>query len=122
MSRLARIGQVVLVLHGLVFMLISISVWFVPDPLERDAQFLVSNFGVAAGYLVICMAVFGLNAHQRWAWFALWLLPVFYVWLAVANDTPAHFGFAAVAAAALAMSRPHDRVYQSATPVSSPVP
>ena len=116
MSRSARIGQAVLILHGLVFVLISVSVWFAPDPLERDAQFLVSNFGVTAGYLIIWMAVFGLNSRQSWAWFGLWVLPVFYLWLVVANDTPAHLVFAAVAIAALVVSRPRDRVYRSVVP------
>jgi hypothetical protein len=101
MTRTARIGQAVLVLHGLVSALISLSVWFAPDPFERDAKFLISNFGVTAGLLVVVLAVFGLNHGQRWAWAALWWLPVFYCWLVVANDTPAHLGFAAVAAAAL---------------------
>jgi hypothetical protein len=119
MSRSARLGQAVLVLHGLAFLLISISVWFAPDPLERDAQFLVSNFGVTAGYLIICMAVFGLNSQQPWAWFALWVLPVFYLWLVIANDTPAHLGFAAVAVAALAVSRPRHRVYRSVAPAET---
>ncbi len=114
MSRIARTGQTVLVLHGLVFLLISVSVWFAPDPLERDAQFLVSNFGVTAGFLIVCLAVFGLNARQRWAWLTLWVLPVFYLWLVVANDTPAHLVFAAVAAAALAVSRPSEQVREPA--------
>ena len=114
MSRSARVGQIVLVLHGLVFALISISVWFAPDPFERDATFVITNFGVTAAFFVIGIAVYGLNAQQRWAWGLLWVLPVFYVWLVIANDTPAHLGFAAVAAAALWATRPHGRVAQPA--------
>lgn len=119
MSTSVRLGQAVLVTHGLVFAIISLSVWFAPDPFERDATFLISSFGVTSAFLLITLAVWGIASRARWAWMTLWVLPVFYLWLVVANGTPAHLAFAAIAVGALWVTRPPRVRYQSPARSSS---
>ena len=111
MSRLARLGQVVLVLLGLLCAVIAVSVHFVPDPFDEDATALISTFGVTMGLLVMVLAIAGLNSGSRWAWAALWVLPVFFashagllgIWVPDAV-------LLVVAAAALLVARPRVEV------------
>ncbi len=79
MTRTARAGQAVLTLLGLLCVLIAISVYFVPDPFDSDAQALVATFGAGMGLLVVVLAMSGLGAGSRVAWLALWVLPAFFV-------------------------------------------
>ena len=79
MSRSARVGQAVLVLLGVLCTVIALSVFFVPDPFEPDAQALIGTFGAGMGLLVLVLATAGLASGQRWPWLALWLLPVFFL-------------------------------------------
>jgi hypothetical protein len=69
----------VLVLLGVLCAVIAVSVFGAPDPFEDDALALISTYGVGMGVLVVVLATAGLNAGSRWAWAALWVLPVFFV-------------------------------------------
>lgn len=107
MSRSARVGQAVLVLLGVLCTLIAISVFFVPDGFEPDAQALVGTFGAGMGLLVLMLATLGLASGQRWPWLALWLLPVFFLSHVALIGTLLPDGvFAVIAAAALVATRP----------------
>jgi hypothetical protein len=115
MSRSARAGQIVLVLLGLLSAVIAVSVYAPMDePFEPDAQALIATFGAAFGVLVVILATAGLASRQRWAWGALWVLPAFLVSHVVLLGTLLPDGLlAAVAVAALAVTRPQERVYDS---------
>jgi len=115
MSRSARIGQAVLVLLGLLSAVIAVSVYApMEDPFEPDAQALIATFGVAFGVLVVVLATAGLGSRQRWAWGALWVLPVFLVSHVLLLGTVLPDAVLAVlAVAALAATRPQERVYET---------
>jgi hypothetical protein len=115
MSRSARAGQITLVLLGLLSAVIAISVYApMEDPFEPDARALIATFGVAFGVLVVVLATAGLASRQSWAWGALWVLPAFLVSHVFLLGTLLPDGvLAAVAVAALALTRPHERVYES---------
>lgn len=116
MSRSARAGQVVLVLLGLLSAVIAVSVYAPMDePFEPDAQALIATFGVAFGVLVVVLATTGLASRQLWAWGALWVLPAFLASHVFLLGTLLPDGvLAAFAVAALAFTRPQERVYESA--------
>ena len=115
MSRSARAGQIVLVLLGLLSAVIAVSVYAPMDePFEPDARALIATFGAAFGVLVVILATAGLASRQRGAWGALWVLPAFLVSHVVLLGTLLPDGpLAAVAVAALAATRPQERVYES---------
>lgn len=79
MSSKARAGQIVLTILGLLCGVIAISVNFVPDSFDSDANALISTFGVGFGAFVVILATFGLSRHPGLAWPALWVLPAFFV-------------------------------------------
>lgn len=120
MSRSARAGQVVLVLLGLLSTVIAVSVYApMDDPFESDAQAMIATFGAAFGALVVVLATVGLSSRQRWAWGALWVVPAFLVSHVVLLGTLLPDGvLAVVAVAALAVTRPQERVYQSRTRIA----
>jgi hypothetical protein len=115
MSRPARVGQVVLALLGVLCAVIAVSVYApMEDPFEPDAQALVATFGVGFGALVVVLATAGLGSRQAWAWGALWVLPVFLASHVLLLGTVLPDGvLMVVAVAALAATRPRERVYES---------
>lgn len=107
MSVSFRTGQVLLTLLGVLCSLIAVSVFFVPDPFEPDAQALIGTFGAGMGVLVIALATVGLGSRQAWPWLVLWALPAFFISHVVLLGTIApDAGFAMVAAVALFLTRP----------------
>lgn len=115
MSRSARIGQVVLVLLGVLSAVIAVSVYApMEDPFEPDAQAMIASFGVAFGLLVVVLGTAGLASRQGWAWGALWVLPAFLASHVFLLGTLLPDGvLTIVAIAALAVTRPQQRVYES---------
>jgi hypothetical protein len=115
MSRSARAGQAVIVLLGPLSAVIAVSVYApMEEPFEPDAQVLIATFGAGFGLLIVVLAAAGLPSRQPWAWRALWVLPAFLVSHALLLGTVLPDGvLAVVAAAALAATRPHERVYES---------
>lgn len=121
MSRSSRVGQVVLVVLGLLCIVIAMSVYGAPDPFEPDAQALIASFGAGYGVMVISTATAGLNAGHTGSWLALWTLPVFFVSHVALIGTYVPDGvLAVVSVGALLATRPTARVYESTpSPVRS---
>ncbi len=109
MSRSFRTGQVLLAVLGLLCTLIAISVFFVPDPFEPDAQALIGTFGTGMGLMVVALATVGLGSRQTWPWLVLWALPAFFASHVALLGTLAPDGvFALIAAGALVLTRPRN--------------
>lgn len=115
MSPLARAGQVILVLFGLINIVFSASVYAPSDdPFPDDANALIATWGVGMGIFVIVLATAGLASRQQWPWLALWVGPAFLVahvvllgvWIPDAV-------LAVIVSAALLATRPRARVYAS---------
>ena len=118
MSPLARAGQIVLVLFGLVNIVFSASVYAPSDdPFPNDANALIATWGVAMGVLVIVLATAGLASQQQWPWMALWVGPAFLAAhvLLLGTWIPDAV-LAVIVSGALLVSRPRTRVYASPAP------
>jgi hypothetical protein len=76
-----------------------------------DANALVASAGIGLGFLFIVLAIAGINSGERWAWLALWVMPVFFVAHAALLGTWIPDGvFAVLSVAALMVNRPrYDR-------------
>jgi CDP-diglyceride synthetase len=124
MSRSARAGQVILVLIGLLSAVFALSVYGpMEEPFEPDAQALIATFGVAFGALVVVLATVGLASGRSWAWGALWVLPGFLLSHVFLLDALLPDGvLAALAVAALAVTRPQERVYESGRVIAAQQP
>jgi hypothetical protein len=121
MSRTARTGQVVLAFIGALSTLIAVSVYAPMDePFESDAQALIATFGAGFGILVVVLATVGLASGERWAWLALWIVPVFLISHVVLLGTVVPDAvLALLAVAALWLTRPTQPAGADVTPVSS---
>lgn len=75
-ARIAATG--VFVLFSLMNALFSVSVFFVEDPFERDAQVLISTFGVGMAVFSL-FHVAGLWRGSKLSWIALWAWPLFFI-------------------------------------------
>lgn len=109
MTTLQRTAQVFLVIVGLLTIVFYVSVYAAPggDPFPDDANALIATGGVALGVLVIALATAGINSGERWAWLALWVVPVFFLGHCVLLGTWVPDGVLAVAAVgALLATRP----------------
>ena len=73
------ISVVILVLLAVVSGLISISVFFVDDPFPRDANVLISTFGVGMAVLAAGIALGPFRRGERWATVLLLVWPVFFL-------------------------------------------
>ncbi len=121
MSRSARVGQAVLVLFGVLCTVIALSVFFVPDPFEPDAQALIGTFGAGMGLLVLMLATLGLASGQRWPWLALWLLPAFFLSHVALIGTVLPDGvFAVISVVALLATRPPVHAESGLLRISNP--
>lgn len=115
MSPLARTGQVILVLFGLINIVFSASVYAPSDgPFPDDAKALIATWGFGMGTLVIVLATAGLASRQQWPWLALWVGPAFLTAHVALLGTWIPDAFLAViVSAALLVTRPQTRVYTS---------
>lgn len=78
---LQRVSQAVIVLFGVLTVVFLSSVYAdsTATRFPDDANALIATAGVALGLLVIVLATAGISSGERWAWLALWVLPVFFV-------------------------------------------
>lgn len=109
MTALQRAAQVFLVIVGLLTIVFYVSVYAAPggDPFPDDANALIATGGAALGVLVIALATAGISSGERWAWLALWVMPVFFLAHGVLLGAWIPDGvFAVVAAGALLVTRP----------------
>lgn len=113
MTTIQRTAQSLMVFLGLLTCVFLASVYAdtsdsaYPD----DANALIASGGVVLGLLFIVLAVAGINSGERWAWLALWTMPIFFVTHAVLLGTWIPDGVLAVlSGAALVVTRPqYDR-------------
>jgi hypothetical protein len=109
MTATQRAAQTLMVILGLLTIVIYSSVYAVPgnDAFPSDANALIVTGGAALGILVIALATAGINSGERWAWLALWVLPLFFMAHALLLGTWIPDGvFAAATIAALIITRP----------------
>lgn len=109
MTAAQRAAQGLMVFFGLLTIVFYSSVYAATgnDAFPSDANALIATGGAALGVLVIALATAGINSGERWAWLALWILPLFFLGHAVLLGTWIPDGvFAAASIAALLMTRP----------------
>jgi hypothetical protein len=78
--------------------------WFEPDS-ERDVTLLITTYAIVAVVLTVTVAATAFRRGERWAWFAFWAWPLFFVVHGFAFFV-VDFVFAALGIAALALTMP----------------
>ena len=78
--------------------------WFATD-VDRDATLLTTTYAVVAVVLTVAIAATAFRRGERWAWFAFWVWPMFFVVHGFAFFV-VDFVFAALGVAALALTTP----------------
>jgi hypothetical protein len=109
MTASQRAAQILMVIFGLLTIVFYSSVYAATgsEAFPSDANALIATGGAALGFLVIALATAGINSGERWAWLALWVLPLFFLAHAVLLGTWIPDGvFAAASIAALITTRP----------------
>ena len=109
MPTLQRLAQGTMVVFGLLTIVFYSSVYAATgaDAFDDDANALIATGGAALGVLVIALATAGISSGERWAWLALWVLPVFFLGHAVLLGTWIPDGvFAVISVLALIVTRP----------------
>lgn len=81
MTAIQRAAQGLMVIFGLMTIVFMSSVYadHSDERFPDNANALIATCGVALGILVITLATAGINSGERWAWLALWVLPVFFL-------------------------------------------
>src|SRR5688500_16696957 len=108
MTASQRTAQALMVIFGLLTIVFYSSVYAATghDAFPEDANALIATGGAALGVLVIALATAGINSGERWAWLALWVLPVFFTAHAALLGTWIPDGlFAVMSVAALIVTR-----------------
>lgn len=109
MPTLQRLAQGTMVVLGLLTIVFYSSVYAATgaDAFDDDANALIATAGAALGVLVIALATAGISSGERWAWLALWVLPVFFLGHAVLLGTWIPDGiFAVITVLTLVVTRP----------------
>ena len=73
--------------------------------MDRDATLLTTTYAAVAVVLTVAITLHAFRRGEAWAWWALWIWPLFFVVHGVAFF-PVDFVFAALAALALLVTRP----------------
>ncbi len=81
--------------------------WFELD-VDREDTLLLTTYASVAVVLTVAIAVTAFRRGERWAWFAFWVWPLFFVVHGFAFFV-VDFVFAALAVAALALTAPTQR-------------
>jgi hypothetical protein len=79
--------------------------WFEEDSLARDDNLLLSAYAAGTAVFGLAITLTAFRRGERWAWFAFWFWPLFFVFHGVAFFF-VDFIFAALAVAALLLTRP----------------
>jgi hypothetical protein len=106
MQALRRYAWVVFVVFAVLATLFGIfpGSWF-EETVDRDLALLSTTYASVAVVLTIAVAVTAFRRGERWAWFAFWVWPLFFVVHALAFFA-VDFVFAAVGVAALVLTAP----------------
>ena len=78
--------------------------WFEKDG-DRDAALLTATYGAVAVVLTVVIAANAFRRGERWAWFAFWVWPLFFIFHGAAFFA-VDFVFAALGIAALVVTAP----------------
>ena len=81
--------------------------WFAEDS-ERDVALLTATYGAVAVVLTVVIAATAFRRGERWAWFAFWVWPLFFIVHGAAFFV-VDFVFAAMGVAALVATAPSRR-------------
>jgi hypothetical protein len=111
--RLASLSWTVFVLFAVLAFLFGVfpGTWFDEGgSIGRDEQWLVTSYGAVAVVLTLAVAPTAFRRGERWAWWAFWVWPAFFVVHGIVFF-PLDFVFAALGIAALLVARavPGDR-------------
>ena len=91
------------------------SYYVLTDPLYRDFYPVIVAWGIAlVGFnvLALVLALIPFRKGERWAWFALWVLPLLWLSLfALAPDLPLYLALALVTSAGLIL--PYRRFFSA---------
>lgn len=106
MARLSSLTWIVFVLFALLAVLFGVfpGPWFENDDFARDAQWLITTYGAVAAALTLAVALTAYRRGERWAWYAFWAWPVFFI-VHGAVFFVADFVFAALGVVALLIAR-----------------
>ncbi len=104
--RVRRYAWVVFVFFAVLATLFGVfpGGWF-EDDVDRDDALLTSTYGFVAVVLTVAIAATAFRRGERWAWFAFWVWPLFFVVHGFAFFV-VDFAFAALGVAALALTAP----------------
>ena len=81
--------------------------WF-EEPVDTNDTLLMSTFAAGTAVFGIAITLTAFRRGERWAWLTFWFWPVFFVVHGIAFFV-VDFAFAAVAVAALVLTRPAPR-------------
>ncbi len=112
-ARLAPWMWIVFVLFALLAVLFGVfpGTWFEEDDFTRDAQWLITTYAAVAAGLTLAIAATAFRRGERWAWFAFWVWPLFFV-VHGAVFFVVDFVFAALGVAALLISAPRSMAHR----------
>ena len=109
MAALRRHAWAVFVFFALLATLFGVfpGVWFEEDS-DGDTALLVASYAGVAVVLTVVIAATAFRRGERWAWFAFWVWPLFFIVHGAAFFV-VDFVFAALGVAALAATAPSRR-------------
>lgn len=76
-SALMRHSWVLVAIVGL-----NEAVWALMGPVSeatRDASVYIATYGAGMGILTVAIAATAFRRAERWAWFAMWVWPVYFI-------------------------------------------
>ena len=106
MAAITRYAWTVFVLFAVLVTMFGIfpGGWFEAD-VDRDATLLTTTYAIVAVVLTVAIAATAFRRGERWAWFAFWVWPLFFVVHGFAFFV-VDFVFAALGVAALTLTTP----------------
>ena len=80
MRALGRYAWIVFVFFAVLATLFGVfpGSWF-EEGMDRGAQLLISTYAAVAVALTVVIAATAFRSGERWAWFAFWVWPLFFV-------------------------------------------
>jgi hypothetical protein len=106
MRTLGRHAWIVFVFFAVLATLFGVfpGLWF-EEGVDRDTRLLTTTYAAVAVLLTVAIAATAFRRGERWAWFAFWVWPVFFITHGAAFFI-VDFVFAVLGVAALAVTAP----------------